>query len=173
VGVSAAPRGGSPLVRPTAKFGSGFGRSSPVSDLNELEYAHGWVLANIWYDPRVAIIDPGTGSVVWYLDFAPLLAENQADPGADCLNGLAYTMRLGLGGNTPGGDGVATEAWGGRLWVTGKRWGRIYEVELGGLVDAAELVGAEGTFPSPPKLTGGRRAAGKAGREGKGKGKGA
>ena len=126
--VSSASAGG------LAAHGIGFGQG--VLKLNELEYVHGWVLANIWYDARVAIIDPATGAAVWFLDFSELLRANQGQ-GEDCLNGLAYTMRLDNGG---AGSGVASESWGGRLWVTGKLWKRIYEVELSGLVDAAKLV---------------------------------
>ncbi len=128
------------LVRPT-RFGAGFGAGSAVGALNELDFAHGWVLANIWYDTRVAIIHPRTGAVVWYLDFSALLAENR-DGGADVLNGLAYTMRLDVAdadGAPPRAAPLATAPWAGRLWLTGKLWRNVYEVELGGLVDAADL----------------------------------
>lgn len=136
-GTGWAPRA---LARPKSPAGIVFG--SHVSRLNELEWVHGWVLANIWYDPRVAIIHPGTGAVVWYLDFAPLLAEN---PGADVTNGLAYTMRLGAAAAAAGAHPSEQAPWGGRLWVTGKFWPHAYEVELGGLVNASLL-----SSPPPP-----------------------
>jgi glutamine cyclotransferase len=136
-----APRA---LVRPR-----GVSNGSAVVFLNELEFAHGWVLANIWYDARVAVIHPASGAVVWYLDFAPLLAENA---GADVTNGLAYTMHLdivGGGGGAPDGSRRRAQdvaLWGGRLWATGKFWPHIYELELGGLVDASLLAS-----PAPPR----------------------
>ena len=102
---------------------------APVRSLNELEYVPGWLLANIWQDSRVAVIDPASGQAVTYLDFRPLLAEQQ--PGADVLNGIAYSMTLGP--TSPDRDGAAAEPWGGRLWITGKLWQTLYEIELGGL----------------------------------------
>lgn len=137
------PTGGAsnlPAVTRPAKFGDAFGYGSGVPDLNELEYAHGWVLANIWYDPRVAIIDPASGAVVWYLDFRSLLEQNQGQ-GEDCLNGLAYTMRLDNGSpaEQQQDSNVASGVWGGRLWVTGKQWHRIYEIQLSDLVDASAV----------------------------------
>ena len=86
------------------------------------------------------------------------------------LNGLAYTMRLdnGAAAPAPGAAGLAARAWGGRLWVTGKLWRRIYEVELGGLVEATALADPNyisealgGTAPAPAAA---RRAA-KAGKK--------
>jgi len=133
-GAGWAPRA---LVRPTRPGGVVAGVA--LGALNELEWAHGWVLANIWYDARVAIIHPRSGAVAWYLDFSPLLAENA---GADCLNGLAYTMRLDVAdadGAPPRAAPLGAAPWGGRLWVTGKLWTHAYEIELGGLVDAALL----------------------------------
>ncbi len=139
-GTGWAPRA---LARPNYPAGIVYG--SHVSRLNELEWVHGWILANIWFDTRVAIIHPGTGAVVWYLDFAPLLAEN---PGADVTNGLAYTMRLdaaAAAGAHPPSNPSEQAPWGGRLWVTGKFWPHAYELELGGLVSASLL-----SSPPPP-----------------------
>ena len=98
-------------------------------------------LANIWYDDRVAVIDPGTGAVAWFLDFAELKRAHP-NPGEDVLNGLAYTMRRdnAAAAPAPAAEAVAVSAWGGRLWVTGKFWNRMYEVELGGFVNATDLV---------------------------------
>lgn len=129
---------------------------SEVPRLNELEYAHGWVLANIWFDNRVAVIDPATGYAVTYLDLAPLRGE-QTNGDADVLNGIAYSMTLGP--RSAAHDGVATQPWGGRLWVTGKQWETLYEIELGGLQTPAQL---EPPPETPPRAL----------KSGKGKGKG-
>lgn len=133
---AALPAGVPPPTRP-----AGVARGAPVSRLNELELVHGWVLANVWYQPVVAIISPATGAVVYYLDLSELVAEN-AGGGADCLNGLAYTTALDAADGPPAAGRNATlaaGAWGGRLWLTGKYWPRMYEVELLGLVRADEL----------------------------------
>ena len=144
-GTGWAPRA---LARP--KYPAGIVYGSHVSRLNELEWVHGWVLANIWFDTRVAIIHPGTGAVVWYLDFAPLLAEN---PGADVTNGLAYTMRLdaaAAAGAHPPSNPSEQAPWGGRLWVTGKFWPHAYEVELGGPSHRRPRRAAPQAPPRPP-----------------------
>ncbi len=85
----------------------------PIVRLNELEYIDGLVYANIWQTDRIAQIDPATGAVVGWIDLAGLLGA--ADRGAsspDVLNGIAW-------------DGA-----GKRLFVTGKRWPKLYEVRL-------------------------------------------
>lgn len=117
------------------------GLGSPQRALNELEFVHGWVFANIWYDNHVAIIHPGTGHIVWYLDFTQLAMENRMYP-SDCLNGLAYTMRLDVADPEGAESKIASEPWKGRLWLTGKYWSNIYEVELTDLVLASELTDA-------------------------------
>jgi glutamine cyclotransferase len=73
-----------------------------------------------------------------FIDFSALLNENQGH-GEDCLNGLAYTLRLD---NAESSDTNkrANKPWGGRLWVTGKQWRKIYEIELAGLVEVTDLV---------------------------------
>ena len=82
----------------------------PVTMLNELEYIHGMVYANIWLDEKIAIINPQTGQVTGWIDLEGLKeAENQ---NADVLNGIAY-------------DAEAD-----RLFVTGKLWSKLYEIEL-------------------------------------------
>jgi len=126
-----------PVNRPTI-LGGGFTVGSPLERLNELEWVHGWVLSNVWYDSRIAIIDPNSGAAVWYLDFAPLYAENA---GKDCLNGIAYTMLVDAAGEEGVVGSPADKPWGGRLWITGKYWNYLYEIELGGLVPVEKLKG--------------------------------
>jgi glutamine cyclotransferase len=84
--------------------------AGPVARLNELECVEGYVYANIWYDERIAVIDPGDGRVVGWVDLGGL--RDLAGPGADVLNGIAYDVE------------------GGRLFVTGKRWSKLFEIEL-------------------------------------------
>jgi glutamine cyclotransferase len=83
----------------------------PVARLNELEYANGEILANVWMTSRIARIDPTSGRVVGWIDLAPLAAEAGANED-NVLNGIAY------------------DAQGDRLFVTGKNWPRLYEIDL-------------------------------------------
>jgi glutamine cyclotransferase len=96
--------------------------------INELEYVHGWVFANVWYNKFIYIIDPDSGDAVGKLDMRPLADQIEGD----VLNGIAYTMYQGPGSEYPMGD----DAWSGRLWVTGKQWNKMFELELTDLIDA-------------------------------------
>jgi len=83
----------------------------PVRRLNELEYIDGEVYANIWQTNRIARIDPQTGQVRAWIDLTGLLTpEEQA--AANVLNGIAWD-----------------EA-GQRLFVTGKLWPKLFQIEL-------------------------------------------
>lgn len=83
----------------------------PVAQLNELEFVKGEILANIWQTEKVARIDPKTGRVLGWIDFAGLLSPRDA-VGVDVMNGIAY-------------DAVHD-----RLFVTGKLWPRLFEVKI-------------------------------------------
>jgi glutaminyl-peptide cyclotransferase len=82
--------------------------------LNELEYIQGQVYANVWQTDYVAVIDPGTGRVTAWIYLAGLLESQGPALSADVLNGIAYDVE---------GD---------RLFVTGKRWPWLFEIELVG-----------------------------------------
>ena len=85
----------------------------PVSNLNELEWVKGEIYANIWLTNRIARIDPATGHIVGWIDLTGLLDVNRLpDPGNDVLNGIAYDARHD------------------RLFVTGKRWPKLFEIKL-------------------------------------------
>ena len=88
-----------------------FDERGPVTGLNELEYVQGAIYANIWPTNLIAVIDPGTGRVTARIDLKGLLDPRDA-PGADVLNGIAYDA---------GGD---------RLFVTGKLWPKIFEIKI-------------------------------------------
>jgi len=90
-------------------------QGQPVPNVNELEWVKGEIYANIWETDRIARIDPATGRVVGWIDLAGLLSPNErlAGPeGTDVLNGIAY------------------DAKGNRLFVTGKRWPKLFEIRL-------------------------------------------
>ena len=83
----------------------------PVANLNELEYVKGQIYANVWQTDRLAIIAPRTGRVTGWVDLHGLLDPREAG-GVDVLNGIAY------------------DAAGDRLFVTGKLWPRLFEIRL-------------------------------------------
>jgi glutamine cyclotransferase len=87
-------------------------RGRPVDRLNELEYIKGEIFANVWGTDYVVRIDPATGSVIGVIDFTDLLAAEDRSVDTDVLNGIAY-------------DAAAD-----RLFVTGKRWPKLFEVRL-------------------------------------------
>ena len=89
----------------------------PVASLNELEYVRGEILANVFQTDYIARIDPSTGKVVGWIDLTGLSGgpHGRGVPGEpDVLNGIAY------------------DAESGRLFVTGKLWPRLYEIEISG-----------------------------------------
>jgi glutaminyl-peptide cyclotransferase len=85
---------------------------NPVTQLNELEFIHGQIYANIWYSNRIARISPATGKVLGFIDLTGLLpASERSDPGA-VLNGIAYDAEHD------------------RLFVTGKLWPKLFEIKI-------------------------------------------
>ena len=86
-------------------------RDGRVEELNELEYVKGEIFANIWQTDRVVRIDPKDGNILGWIDLRGL-SEKQDSPGADVLNGIAYD---------PAGD---------HLYVTGKKWSKLFEIRL-------------------------------------------
>ena len=88
------------------------GQGSPIKDLNELEYIRGEIYANVWQTDRIVRISPRTGRVLGWIDLAGLMDPRELpDPGA-VLNGIAY------------------DAKGDRLFVTGKLWPKLFEIKV-------------------------------------------
>jgi glutaminyl-peptide cyclotransferase len=90
----------------------------PVSDgpdtidrLNELEMVRGELYANIWLTDRIARIEPRTGRVTGWIDLTGLMKERPASTDA-VPNGIAY------------------DAAGDRLFVTGKLWPQLFEIRI-------------------------------------------
>jgi glutaminyl-peptide cyclotransferase len=85
----------------------------PVRNVNELEWIKGEIFANVWQSNWILRIDPKNGQVVGLINLAGLLKDPDIVPGrTDVLNGIAYDAR---------GD---------RLFVTGKNWPKIFEIRL-------------------------------------------
>ncbi len=86
------------------------GRRGPVTQVNELEWVSGFVLANVWETDVLIRIDPDTGRVVQTIPLAYLPEPRRRATPDDVLNGIAY-------------DEV-----GGQLYVTGKRWSHVFQI---------------------------------------------
>ena len=84
----------------------------PVNQLNELEFVNGEIYANIYQTDKIARIDPLTGKVLAYIDLSKLLNKNDYESDTDVLNGIAY------------------DASSKRLFVTGKKWPKLFEIKI-------------------------------------------
>jgi glutamine cyclotransferase len=84
----------------------------PVTRLNELEYVQGEIYAHVWLTDWIARIDPESGRVVGWIDLQGLLSPEDYDQPVDVLNGTAYDAKDD------------------RLFVTGKWWPKLFEIEL-------------------------------------------
>ena len=84
----------------------------PITALNELEFVEGHVFANVWNTTRIAVIEPRSGQVRGWLDLKDILPAPFRTETVGVLNGIAYDAEAG------------------RLFVTGKRWPRLFEIEL-------------------------------------------
>ncbi len=88
-------------------------RGEPIKGLNELEYINGEIYANLWPSSWIAIISPETGKVTAVINLKGILQESDIrGRNVDVLNGIAY------------------DASGDRLFVTGKLWPKLFEIEL-------------------------------------------
>ena len=83
-----------------------------VMNLNELEYIHGEIYANIWETNRIARISPATGKVIEWIDLSSLSPPSVQQNDNAVLNGIAYDSQHD------------------RLYVTGKLWPNLYQIKL-------------------------------------------
>ena len=91
-----------------------FDNEGPVTRLNELEYIRGKILANIYGEEIIAVIDPSTGKVTGQLNMKGILAAEDRTPGMDVFNGIAWDPDNEL------------------LYVTGKNWPFLFEIRITG-----------------------------------------
>ena len=82
-----------------------------VTNLNELEYINGEILANVWHSSRIARIDPRSGQVLAWIDLSSVVTRTKHEP-EEVLNGIAYDTKRR------------------RLFVTGKDWAEILEIKI-------------------------------------------
>jgi glutamine cyclotransferase len=87
-------------------------RSGQVDKLNELEFVNGEIYANIWYSDTIVRISPKTGDVLGWIDLSNLWPQNQRPTREHVLNGIAYDADQK------------------KLYVTGKNWPQLYQIEI-------------------------------------------
>jgi len=88
------------------------GPGSPIKNLNELEYIRGEIYANVWQTDRIVRISPRTGRVLGWIDLTGLIDKRELQDSSAVLNGIAY------------------DAKGNRLFVTGKLWPKLFEIKV-------------------------------------------
>jgi glutamine cyclotransferase len=98
-------------------------RGAPVTYLNELEYIHGEIYANVWHTNRIARISPATGRVIGWIDLKGLMPRDLLANDEAVLNGIAY------------------DAAHNRLFVTGKLWPKVFEIVVA--PESAKLIPAK------------------------------
>ncbi len=85
----------------------------PIKNLNELEYIHGAIWANVWESDRIAIINPDSGQVIGWVNLSGLLESQNTERDSDQVaNGIAYDKEFD------------------RLFVTGKLWPYLFQIQL-------------------------------------------
>lgn len=85
---------------------------SPAVNMNEVEYWRGRILANVWYEDVLLVINPTNGVVEKEYDFSSLFPYDARNKGADCFNGISVSNDSSV------------------LYVTGKKWNRMFAIEL-------------------------------------------
>ncbi|MBP8960335.1 MAG: glutaminyl-peptide cyclotransferase [Bacteroidales bacterium] len=83
-----------------------------VTNLNELEYINGEIWANIWETDLIARIDPESGKVLAYIDLKGIMDVPGFDISVNVLNGIAFDRDNG------------------RIFVTGKNWPKLFEIQV-------------------------------------------
>ncbi len=84
----------------------------PVNMLNELEYAKGYIWANVWQSDKIVAIAPVTGIVTYELHLGTLVKLNSTQINHTVLNGIAYDAKSDT------------------FWITGKFWPNLYQIHL-------------------------------------------
>jgi len=84
----------------------------PVDNLNELEYIHGEIYANIWQTDEIVRISPHTGKILGRIDLSGIIDKRELEGNGAVLNGIAY------------------DSAGNRLFVTGKLWPKLFEIRI-------------------------------------------
>ena len=86
--------------------------SKVIGQINELEFIKGEIYANVWHSEMMARISPRDGRVIAWIDLKGLLPVEQRIDDEAVLNGIAYDAKYD------------------RIFVTGKRWPTVFQIEV-------------------------------------------
>ncbi|MEX2369355.1 MAG: glutaminyl-peptide cyclotransferase [Bacteroidales bacterium] len=89
-----------------------YNNKGPVHDLNELEYINGKIYANRYYTDEIVIIDPETGKEEGRVNMKGILPLEERKQSTDVLNGIAWDSKEN------------------RIFVTGKYWPKLFEIQI-------------------------------------------
>lgn len=92
-----------------------YDQNGPVNELNELEFIDGLIYANIYNSNRIVMINPANGQVTGEADLSELYPDSaraMKDFDGFVLNGIAWDSK------------------GKRLFVTGKKWDKLFQIKL-------------------------------------------
>jgi glutamine cyclotransferase len=83
-----------------------------IDAVNELEYIDGKLYANVWQTNNILVINPKTGAVLQKIDLTDLYPQGKRNRNADVLNGIAYDAQRK------------------RIFITGKKWDKLFQVKF-------------------------------------------
>lgn len=89
-----------------------YDNQGPVNQLNELEFIDGKIYANVYQTDKIVIIDPKNGAVSGEIYLAGILPLKDRFSNTDVLNGIAF-------------DPASRH-----LFVTGKKWDKLFQIKL-------------------------------------------
>lgn len=89
-----------------------YDHNGSLTHLNELEYIDGKLYANVFMSDRIVVINPQNGQVIEELDLSGLYPINKRNRNSDVLNGIAWDKQ------------------GKRLFVTGKKWDKLFQLKV-------------------------------------------
>jgi glutaminyl-peptide cyclotransferase len=102
----------------------------PVKNINELEFVNGEVYANIWPTYTIARISPDNGQVTGWIDLAGIMSpEDEKQIGWSSIRNLWGDTSIPFRQEACA-NGIAYDTGGNRLFVTGKLWPKVYEIQL-------------------------------------------
>lgn len=93
-----------------------YDNAGAVDSLNELEYINGKLYANVYQQDYIVVIDPNSGIVEQKIDLSGLIPKSYFKEDVELQNDVL--------------NGIAWDKQSDRLFVTGKKWPKLFEIKL-------------------------------------------
>ncbi len=94
------------------RFIETYTNSRKAENLNELEFVNGKIYANLWQKNSILIVNPINGAIEGIVNLKGLQSKAKQEGDNNVLNGIAYDEEND------------------RLFVTGKKWNKVFEIKL-------------------------------------------